>query len=44
MSVNAFKPNALCGSRWGIGDPDPTPPLKIHKNIGSLSNTGLDPL
>ena len=27
----------------GSGDPDP-PPLKIHKNIGFLSNIGLDPL
>ena len=27
----------------GIGGPTP-PPLKIHKNIGVLNNTGLDPL
>ena len=31
------------GSRGGIGVPDP-PPLKNHKNIGFLSNTGPDPL
>ena len=31
----------------GTGSPDPPPPpppLKNHKNIGFLSNTGLDPL
>ena len=28
--------------RGGIGGPDP--PLKYHKNIGSLSNIGPDPL
>ena len=28
----------------GTGGPDPPPPLKNHKNIGSLSNTGPDPL
>ena len=27
----------------GTGGPDP-PPLKYHKNIGFLSNTGPDPL
>ena len=33
------------GSREGTGDPDPPPPpLKNHKNIGFLCNTGLDPL
>ena len=25
-------------------DPEEAPPLKNHKNIGFLSNTGLDPL
>ena len=29
------------GGGGGGGVPDP--PLKNHKNIGSLSNTGLDP-
>ena len=29
--------------RGGAGGPDP-PPLKNHKNIGILSNTGPDPL
>ena len=29
------------GSRGGTGGPDP---LKNHKNIGFLSNTGSDPL
>ena len=28
----------------GTGGPDPPPPLKNHKNIGVLSNNGLDPL
>ena len=28
----------------GTGGPDPSPPLKIHKNIGFPSNTGPDPL
>ena len=33
------------GSRGGTGDPDPSsPPLKNHKNLEFLSNTGLDPL
>ena len=36
--------NFMCGSRGGTGGPDPPPPLKNHKNIGSLSNTGPDPL
>ena len=31
------------GSRGGTGGPDPSP-LKNHKNIGFLSNTGPDPL
>ena len=32
------------GSRWGgTGGPDP-PPLKIHKNIVFLGNTGPGPL
>ena len=31
--------------RGGTGGPDaPPPPLKNHKNIGFLSNTGPDPL
>ena len=30
--------------RGGLGGPDHPPPLKIYKNIGFLSNTGLDPL
>ena len=36
--------SSLCmhGSRWGNGDSDS--PLKNHKNIGFLNNTGLDPL
>ena len=36
----------MCGSRGGGGQdrgPDPLP-LKNHKNIGFLGNTGLDPL
>ena len=32
----------MCGSRGG--DRGSGPPLKNHKNIGFLSNTGLDPL
>ena len=32
----------MCGSRGG--DRGSRPPLKNHKNIGLLSNTGLDPL
>ena len=34
---------AMSGSR-GTGGPDPPPPLKNHKNIGFLNNTGPDPL
>ena len=35
----------MCGSRGGTGGPDPPPPLlKNHKNIGFLSNCGLDHL
>ena len=34
----------MCGSRGGTGGPDPPPPLKNHKNIWFLSNTGPDPL
>ena len=36
----------MCGSRGGTGglDPPPPPPLEYYKNIGFLSNTGLDPL
>ena len=37
ICVNMF------GSRGGTGV-QPPPPLKNHKNIGFLSNTGLDPL
>ena len=33
----------MCGSRVGTGGPDP-PPLESYKNIGFLSNTGLDPI
>ena len=32
------------GSRGGTGGGDTPPPLKNHKNIGFLSNTGPDPL
>ena len=32
------------GSRGETGGPDPPPPEKSHKNIGFLSDTGLDPL
>ena len=39
----ALPGGAMCGSRGGTGSPDP-PSLKNHKNIGSLSNTGPDPL
>ena len=34
---------AMRGPRGGTGGPDPLP-LKKHKNIGFLSNTGPDPL
>ena len=34
----------MCGSRGETGGPDPPPPLKNHKNIGFLSNSGPDPL
>ena len=35
----------MCGSRGGQGvRTPPPPPLKNHKNIGFLSNTGSDPL
>ena len=30
--------------QWGGGVGGPDPLLKNHKNVGSLSNTGLDPL
>ena len=33
----------MCGSRGG-GQGVRTPPLKNHKNIGFLSNSGPDPL
>ena len=32
------------GSRGGDRGSGPPPPLKNHKNIGFLSNTGPDPL
>ena len=32
------------GSRGGTGGLDPPPPLKDHKKIDFLSNTGPDPL
>ena len=31
----------MCGSRGGTGGP---PPLKNHKTLGVLSNSGRDPL
>ena len=40
-SDKAVKP-LMCGSRGG--DRGSGPPLKNQKNIGSLSNTGPDPL
>ena len=33
----------MCGSRGGTWSPDHPPPLKNHKNIGFLSNTGPIP-
>ena len=41
MSYNLY---SCTDSDGVIGGPDLPPPLKNHKNIGSLSNTGLDPL
>ena len=38
-----FERSYMCGSRERTGGPDPTP-LENYKNIGFLSNTGLDPL
>ena len=32
----------MCGSRGGEGGSGPPPPLKNHKNIGCLSNSGPD--
>ena len=37
------KPILYVRIQWGTGGPDPLP-LKNHKNIGFLSNTGPDPL
>ena len=34
----------MCRSRGGGGGPGGPDPPKNHKNIGFLSNTGLDPL
>ena len=36
--------HAMCGSRGEGGAGGPDPPLKNHKNIGLVSNTGPDPL
>ena len=35
---------SACADPKGGGTGGPPPPLKNHKNIGFLSNTGLDPL
>ena len=40
--TSALSGDVRSGSRGGIGGPDP--PLKNHKNIGFLSNSGSDPL
>ena len=37
-------PVCVCVCGGGAGGPDPDPPLKNHKNIWFLSNTGPDPL
>ena len=42
---NTIKWFSSCADPEGrTGGPDPPPPLKNHKNIGFLSNTGPDPL
>ena len=39
-----YKIQSWADTEGGTGGPDPPPPLKNHKNIGFLCNTGLDPL
>ena len=39
-----LRTRSVGGSRRGTGGPTTPPPLKNHKNIGFLSNTGPDPL
>ena len=43
LPINQSKTCADPEGGGGTGGPDP-PPLKNHKNIGFLSNTGPDPL
>ena len=42
--LDTFKIQACADPEVGTGGQDPTPSLKIKKNEGFLSNTGLDPL
>ena len=42
--VLTFAGQDMSGSREGGGAGGPDPPPENHKNIGFLSNTGLDPL
>ena len=48
MEIKVFEHKNLCGSRGGGGggrwDRESGPPLKNHKNMGFLSNSGPDPL
>ena len=41
--INFHAGTYMDGSRGDTGGPD-TPPLENRKNIGSFSNTGLNPL
>ena len=43
LSISCADPEGGGGGGGGTGGPDPHP-LKNHKNIGFLSNTGPDPL
>ena len=42
--LDIFVAKIMRGSKGGGGQGDLPPPLKNHKNIGFLSNTGPDPL
>ena len=43
VDTSPFENITSADPEGGTGGPDP-PPLKNHKNIGFLSNTGPDPL
>ena len=44
MRFSTYRTGPMCGSRGGGGGRGSVPPLKNHKNIGFLSNTGPDPI